>query len=126
MANVVPGMKPSTSYESIVDKGMSREGQTVTSPKRTYAGRSGVKRSSNGYSAIKTPEIIFPAPDSSDRKNEFVSATFNMVATMVGGSILSLPYAIRETGIFLGMLLLGVSVAGTYFSLDILCSCARR
>ncbi len=30
MANVVPGMKPSTSYESIVDKGMSREGQTVT------------------------------------------------------------------------------------------------
>ncbi len=45
---------------------------------------------------------------------------------MVGGSILSLPYAIRETGIFLGMLLLGVSVAGTYFSLDILCSCARR
>ncbi len=30
MTNVVPGMKPSTSYESIVDKGMSREGQTVT------------------------------------------------------------------------------------------------
>ncbi len=57
---------------------------------------------------------------------QFVSTVFNMVATMMGGSVLSLPYAMRETGIFFGMLMLAVGVGGTYFSLDILCSCARR
>ncbi len=40
--------------------------------------------------------------------------------------MLSLPYAVKEAGLFLGMLLLAVGVVSTYFSLYILCSCARR
>ncbi len=40
--------------------------------------------------------------------------------------MLSLPYAVKEAGLVLGMLSLALGVMATYFSLYILCSCARR
>jgi amino acid permease len=53
-------------------------------------------------------------------------ATFNLVATIVGGGVLSLPLAFAKAGIGLATIMMIVSAFITEFGLYILCSCARR
>jgi Transmembrane amino acid transporter protein len=44
----------------------------------------------------KTPEMIRPSPSNPSRKSDHTSATFNLIATIVGGGVLSLPYAFSQ------------------------------
>jgi len=71
-------------------------------------------------------ELMNPSSDSPLRKTSFVSGTFNLVATVVGGGVLSLPLAFAKAGIFLGTVMMVVAAIITDFSLYILCCCARR
>eukprot|EP00586_Coscinodiscus_wailesii_P007428 CAMPEP_0172491660 /NCGR_PEP_ID=MMETSP1066-20121228/22535_1 /TAXON_ID=671091 /ORGANISM="Coscinodiscus wailesii, Strain CCMP2513" /LENGTH=470 /DNA_ID=CAMNT_0013260821 /DNA_START=97 /DNA_END=1506 /DNA_ORIENTATION=- len=69
---------------------------------------------------------LTPHHDSTERKSNLVVATFNLVATIIGGSVFSLPLGFEKAGIVpaTGMMILAAVI--TDFSLYILCSCARR
>jgi len=71
-------------------------------------------------------ELMNPPPNSPLRKTSFVSGTFNLVATIVGGGVLSLPLAFAKVGIILGTIMMVFSAVITDFSLYLLCCCARR
>ncbi|GBG26326.1 Sodium-coupled neutral amino acid transporter 1 [Hondaea fermentalgiana] len=61
-----------------------------------------------------------------DRQSSRSSSVFSLVATMVGGGVLSLPYALQRTGVALGLTyLLGSGVIGA-FSIRLLLSASRR
>lgn len=53
------------------------------------------------------------------------SATFSLVSTMVGGGVLSLPYAFSQCGLVLGTLCLVLAAAGSAWTLIMLVDCAR-
>jgi len=71
-------------------------------------------------------EYIEPPFDSPLRRTRLFPAAFNLVATIVGGGVLSLPLAISQTGVILSILLMIFAAVITDFSLYLLCSCARR
>lgn len=71
-------------------------------------------------------EILNPTRDSILRKTSPLSAIVNLVATICGGGVLSLPYAFLHAGIIPGVALMIFAAITTDFSLYILCSCARR
>ncbi|KAG5175402.1 transmembrane amino acid transporter protein-domain-containing protein [Tribonema minus] len=48
---------------------------------------------------LKTPEIIHPSPGNQSRRSDTVSAVFNLIATVVGGGTLSLPYAFSQASV---------------------------
>lgn len=54
------------------------------------------------------------------------SAVFSLVATMVGGGVLSLPYAMSQCGLALGSIALFLSALCSAWTLDMLVECARR
>jgi hypothetical protein len=60
------------------------------------------------------------------RQTNIHTAIFNLVTTIIGGGVLSLPYAIKRSGIVMGLLLLVVAAVACDWSLYILMSCARR
>ncbi|GMI14955.1 hypothetical protein TrLO_g10415 [Triparma laevis f. longispina] len=71
-------------------------------------------------------ETLSPVFDSSTRHTSLLTSTFNLVSTVIGGGILSIPFAYATTGLLLTSIyvLLASLMAG--FSLYILCSCSRR
>lgn len=71
-------------------------------------------------------EFLQPSFASPLRKTSFNVATFNLVATIVGGGVLSLPLAFAKAGIVLGTIMMIFSAWITEFGLYMLCSCARR
>ncbi|CAM9315807.1 unnamed protein product [Ascophyllum nodosum] len=75
---------------------------------------------------MSTPELIRPSPGNPSRQSEPPTAMFNLLATVVGGGILSVPYALSLTGVVTGIFLMAVAAVAGDFSLYILCSCARR
>jgi amino acid permease len=78
------------------------------------------------YTGHGSREFLNPAHDSSLRRSSPDVALFNLVATVCGGGVLSLPYAFRRAGILTTLALLILSAIMTNFSLYILCACARR
>jgi amino acid permease len=74
---------------------------------------------------MTSEEILVPDYDSSQRKSPLVAATFNLSATIVGGGVLSLPFAFSKCGVVLGSLLMVVAAIVTERSLYLLCLCAR-
>ncbi|CAN0163339.1 unnamed protein product [Scytosiphon promiscuus] len=86
-------------------------------------GSGGKKRS---MKEMSTPEMIRPSPGNPSRQSEPQTAMFNLLATIVGGGVLSLPYAFRLTGVLTGIVLMVLAAVGGDFSLYMLCSCARR
>jgi amino acid permease len=70
-------------------------------------------------------DILVPAFDSPQRKSPVVVATFNLSATIIGGGVLSLPYAFSKTGLVLGTVLMMIAAIITERSLYLLCLCAR-
>jgi len=70
-------------------------------------------------------EYLGRAFDDEGRNIGTGSATFSLVATMVGGGVLSLPYAMSQCGIALGLMALAVSAAASCWTLDMLVDCAR-
>ena len=71
-------------------------------------------------------ELLNPTHDSDRRKSSIVAAIFNLIATVCGGGVLSLPLAFKRAGIIPTTLLMIYATATTDFSLYILISCARR
>jgi len=78
------------------------------------------------YTRHTSLELLVPPHDSNLRKASLGVATFNLVATIVGGGVLSLPLAFARAGIVLASFMLLVAAIITEFSLYLLCSCARR
>lgn len=71
-------------------------------------------------------ELLNPTHDSSLRKSSPMSAMFNLVATVCGGGVLTLPMAFCRAGIIPTTVLMLFAAASSDFCLYILCSCARR
>lgn len=78
------------------------------------------------HSGHGSREFLNPAHDSSLRRSSPDIALINLVATVCGGGVLSLPYAFSRAGILVTLALLILSAVMTNFSLYILCACARR
>ena len=51
-------------------------------------------------------ELLVPPFDSEERHSSMLVATFNLVATIVGGGVLSLPFAFQKCGIVLATILM--------------------
>jgi len=77
-------------------------------------------------SGSAAPDLLVPSFDSDQRKSALLPATFNLVATIVGGGVLSLPLAFQKCGIGLATLLMIMAAVVTDFSLYLLCLCARQ
>jgi amino acid permease len=71
------------------------------------------------------PDILVPEFQSPQRKSPLIVATFNLSATIIGGGVLSLPYAFSKTGLWLGVILMVTAAIITERSLYLLCLCAR-
>ncbi len=80
----------------------------------------------DGLKRVSSLENLNPTFSSSLRKTSFKVATFNLVATIVGGGVLSLPLAFAKTGLVLATIMMIFSALITEFGLYLLCSCARR
>lgn len=78
------------------------------------------------YTRLASLELLNPSFHSKARLTDFRTAALNLVATIVGGGVLSLPYVFYRAGILTGLVLLIIAAIVTEFSLYILCSCARR
>uniref|UniRef100_A0A7S4VL45 Amino acid transporter transmembrane domain-containing protein n=2 Tax=Ditylum brightwellii TaxID=49249 RepID=A0A7S4VL45_9STRA len=71
-------------------------------------------------------ELLNPTHNSSLRKSSPFIAMLNLVATVCGGGVLSLPLAFARAGIIPASILMVLSALMTDFGIYILCSCARR
>lgn len=65
------------------------------------------------------------AEDSTLRKITSNNAIFNLVSTIVGGGVLSLPYAFAKCGVILGSMALFLSCVISAFSIDLLVASSR-
>jgi len=70
--------------------------------------------------------LLMPAMHDPVRVGSRSSSVFNLVATLVGGGCLSLPFAFHKTGLALGPLYLLFSGLLSGFSMRLLLSCSRR
>lgn len=70
--------------------------------------------------------FLTPAVDDPSRTGTLSSAIFNLIATMVGGGVLSLPYALDKAGVVLGLVYLIVAALLSAYSIRLLLSCSRR
>lgn len=68
---------------------------------------------------------LVPSFASTERQSTLTVATFNLVATIVGGGVLSLPLAFEKCGIVVATVLMLLSAAITDRSLYLLCLSAR-
>ncbi|CAB9516489.1 Putative sodium-coupled neutral amino acid transporter 10 [Seminavis robusta] len=71
-------------------------------------------------------ELLVPAHDCESRRSSPAIAIFNLVATVCGGGVLSLPMAFSRAGLIPSFLLMVFAALITNFAMYILCSCARR
>jgi len=69
---------------------------------------------------------LAPSFDSTERPSNLFVGTFNLIATIVGGAVLSLPIAFQKCGIAFTTLAMILSTYMTYNSLVMLCYCSRR
>lgn len=58
-----------------------------------------------------------PSFNAKSRRSSKETATFNIIATMLDGTVLSLPYAFAKCGVITGMILLIFVASATYISL---------
>lgn len=75
---------------------------------------------------IVSLEFLNPTHESKLRVSSPLVATFNLIATVCGGGVLSLPLCFARAGIFPTTILMAFCAVTTDFCLYILCSCARR
>jgi len=71
-------------------------------------------------------EFLNPEFDSDLRKSSPLTSVVNLVATVCGGGVLTLPIAFARAGIIPSTVMMIFSAAMTEFAMYILCSCARR
>jgi amino acid permease len=71
-------------------------------------------------------ECLSPRFDAKERRVNISQSVFSLVATMIGGGVLSLPYAFKCAGLLGGSLMLVASAASTDIAIYLLISCSRR
>jgi amino acid permease len=71
-------------------------------------------------------ELLVPEHNHISRKSSAFIAISNLVATVCGGGVLSLPQAFQKAGIVPSTILMIMAAVSTDFSMYILVSCARR
>lgn len=71
-------------------------------------------------------EVLAPAANSPLREAPLWGCVFTMLSTMIGGGALSLPYALKLSGLAVGIPLLLLSALASDFALYALCSASRR
>lgn len=96
--------------EPLMDRGVSSSSQ----PRMASPGR-----------GPRQLEYLGRAFDDERRNIATPSATFSLVATMVGGGVLSLPFAMSQCGLVLGTGCLLLSAVGSAWTLSMLVDCAR-
>ena len=74
----------------------------------------------------ETALTLTPGFHAQMRKLEPTHAIFNLVSTIMGGGVLSLPYALSKTGIIAGLTLIIMAAAMSDFSVYLLVAAARR
>jgi amino acid permease len=76
-----------------------------------------------GVSIVESFKPSFASPR---RKGTVMSSVFSLVSTILGGGVLSLPFAFSEAGIIPGIFLLLAVAAASDFSAFTLAACSRR
>ena len=71
------------------------------------------------------PNLLVPPFDDPSRQSTSLVAIFNLIATIVGGGVLSLPLAFDKLGVGLATVLMILAAIVTDQSLYLLCLCAR-
>ena len=71
-------------------------------------------------------ELLNPVHECHSRKSSMLVAIVNLIATVCGGGVLSLPLAFKRAGIIPTTIMMIYGLLTTDFSLYILVSCARR
>ena len=71
-------------------------------------------------------ETLSPGPRSPSRKSTLPAAVFNLVSTIIGGGVLSLPWSFAKAGLIPGILSILVAAGMSDFSVYILVAAARR
>eukprot|EP00536_Pseudo-nitzschia_multiseries_P014036 jgi/Psemu1/213605/e_gw1.649.23.1 len=74
---------------------------------------------------MTAPDILFPEFNSRARKSSVVVAGFNLTASIMGGGILSIPFAFSKTGVLLAPILMFLAAVITERSMYLLCLCSR-
>lgn len=73
-----------------------------------------------------TDEYLVPSFSSPNRKSNLTVASFNLVATVVGGGVLSLPLSFQKAGIIPATIMMIIAGIITAFTLHLLCLCSRK
>jgi amino acid permease len=109
------------------------EFKRLTSNARSLSFKALMKRNSTFWPSTeeilsKRPSLEFLNPEfySKTRKSSPLSAIFNLVATVCGGGVLTLPIAFSRAGIIPSTILMIFSAYITDFAMYILCAAARR
>ncbi|KAG5190245.1 transmembrane amino acid transporter protein-domain-containing protein [Tribonema minus] len=72
-------------------------------------------------------ELFFPFSFHSEmRVGSVTGAVLNLISTVLGGGVLSLPFALQRAGLIPGLALLVLTALASDFSVYILVSCSRR
>lgn len=83
----------------------------------------------SGKDETKNPhpgDHLAPPFDSDERPSSLLVGTFNLIATVVGGGVLSLPIVFQKCGIVFATAAMALSACTTYLSLVMLCYSSRR
>jgi len=78
------------------------------------------------YTHHATMALLNPPARSTLRRSSLQTAVFNLVATVCGGGVLSLPYVVSRAGVLVTIGLMVLSATMTEFGLDILVASARH
>ncbi|RLN61026.1 hypothetical protein BBJ29_004167 [Phytophthora kernoviae] len=71
-------------------------------------------------------EYFSPGPLATTRTATAPSAIFNLVSTIIGGGILSLPFAFDKCGLVVAIVFMMIAASASTFSLYVIVSCSRR
>eukprot|EP00448_Togula_jolla_P028673 CAMPEP_0170625372 /NCGR_PEP_ID=MMETSP0224-20130122/30722_1 /TAXON_ID=285029 /ORGANISM="Togula jolla, Strain CCCM 725" /LENGTH=613 /DNA_ID=CAMNT_0010951939 /DNA_START=29 /DNA_END=1870 /DNA_ORIENTATION=- len=106
---------------------VSREQILAREPSRKFnrGDSDGARTPGRSTSAPRRLEYLGRAFDDVNRNVTSKTATFALIASMVGGGVLSLPYAMTQCGLVLGTIALLVSGVASAWTLDMLVDCAR-
>jgi len=74
------------------------------------------------------PNLVFMTTpfESDSRKGATPSSVFNLVSTILGGGVLSLPYAVQSSGLLLGAIALVLSALASAFTIDLMIIASNR
>ena len=71
-------------------------------------------------------EYLIPPPYDPSRRSTVSSSSMSLLSSMIGGGILSLPFAVSRCGVIVGVVLLAALSVASTFSVYIIIAAARR